>query len=321
MAAHESEFSVQAMCQVLGMSRSGYYAWRNRPASQRAQANERLRVQIREEYQLSRKTYGSPRIHAALKRKGVVCGRKRVARLMRLDNIAARRARRHIPRTTQKDPNAIPAPNLLNQDFSSPAPDRKWVSDITYIDTAEGWLYLAAVLDLFSRRVVGWAMDEHMEASLVQQAWNMAVLQRCPSAGLLHHSDQGTQYTSDAYQQGLAAHHCQVSMCRIGNCFDNAAMESFFSTLKTECANTQFTTRAQARTTKLRVHRSLVQSSPFALLTRLPQPGGVRTQFPALIVSTKTGQVHKEQRGRRTEMGEEINFTFIRNYNFINTLR
>src|SRR6266498_1884894 len=148
-----------------------------------------------------------------------------------------------------------------------------------------------------------------------------AVWQRHPSAALLHHSDQGTQYTSDAYQQGLAAHHCQVSMSRIGNCFDNAAMESFFSTLKTECANTQFTTRAQARTTKLRVHRSLVQSSPFALLTRLPQPGGVRTQFPALIVSTKTGQVHKEQRGRRTEMGEEINFSFIRNYNFINTLR
>ncbi len=201
MAAHESEFSVQAMCQVLGMSRSGYYAWRNRPASQRAQANERLRVQIREEYQLSRKTYGSPRIHAALKRKGVVCGRKRVACLMRLDHIAARRARRRIPHTTQKDPSAVPAPNLLNQDFSSPAPDRKWVSDITYIDTAEGWLYLAAVLDLFSRRVVGWAMAEHMETSLVQQAWNMAVLQRCPSAGLLHHSDQGSQYTSEVYQQ------------------------------------------------------------------------------------------------------------------------
>ena len=268
------------MCQTLGVSRSGYYAWCSRGKSPRVRANERLLVHIREEYQLSRKTYGSPRIHAVLRGKGVKCSRKRVARLMRLDQIAAQRARRRIPRTTQRDPNAMPAP------------DRKWVSDITYIDTAEGWLYLASVLDLFSRRVVGWAMDEHMEASLVQQAWNMAVWQRHPSAALLHHSDQGTQYTSDAYQQGLAAHHCQVSMSRIGNCFDNAAMESFFSTLKTECANTQFTTRAQARTTKLRVHRSLVQSSPFALLTRLPQPGGVRTQFPALIVSTKTGQVH-----------------------------
>lgn len=272
MAAQESAFRVKAMCRVLGVNRSGYYAWRNRPKSQRAQAKERLLVRIREEYQLSRKTYGSPRIHAALQREGVICSRKRVARLMRLDHIAARRARRRIPRTTQKDPGAVPAPNLLNQDFSAPAPDRKWVSDITYIDTAEGWLYLAAVLDLFSRRVVGWAMDEHMEASLVQQAWNMAVSQRCPSAGLLHHSDQGRQYTSEVYQQSLAAHHCQVSMSRLGNCFDNAAMESFLSTLKTECATGQFATRAQARTAifeyieawynRQRLHSSLGYLSP-----------------------------------------------------------
>ncbi len=272
MKLHESEFAVKQMCQVLGINRSGYYAWRSRPASQRAQANQRLLVQIREEYQLSRKTYGSPRIHATLRRKGVWCSRKRVARLMRLDKIAARRARRHIPRTTQKDPNAIPAPNLLNQDFSSPAPDRKWVSDITYIDTAEGWLYLAAVLDLFSRRVVGWAIDEHLEASLVQQAWHMAVVQRCPSADLLHHSDQGSQYTSEVYLQSLAAHHCQVSMSRTGNCFDNAAMESFFSTLKTECADEQFDTRAHARAAifeyieawynRQRLHSSLGYLSP-----------------------------------------------------------
>ena len=248
MKLHESEYGVKPMCQVLGVSRSGYYAWRRRPDSRRAQANQRLLVQIREEYQLSRKTYGSPRIHASLRRKGVRCSRKRVARLMRLDHIAARRTRRSIPRTTQKDPNAIPAPNLLNQDFSSPAPDRKWVSDITYIDTAEGWLYLAAVLDLFSRRVVGWAMDEHMEASLAQQAWHMVVAQRYPSADLLHHSDQGSQYTSEVYLQSLAAYHCQVSMSRSGNCFDNAAMESFFSTLKTECADEQFDTRAHAHT-------------------------------------------------------------------------
>jgi transposase InsO family protein len=248
MAAHESEHDVKRMCRVLAVSRSGYYAWRNRPDSQRTQANGTLLVRIREEYQLSRKTYGSPRIHAALRKKGVRCSRKRVARLMRLDQIAARRARRHIPHTTQRDPQVLPAPNLLNQDFSSPAPDRKWVSDITYIDTAEGWLYLAAVLDLFSRRIVGWAMDEHMETSLVQNAWNMAVSQRTPSAELLHHSDQGSQYTSDLYQQSLAAHHCQVSMSQVGNCFDNAAMESFFSTLKTECADHQFDTRAQART-------------------------------------------------------------------------
>jgi transposase InsO family protein len=248
MAAHESEHEVKRMCRVLGVSRSGYYTWRNRPKSQRTQANETLLVRIREEYQLSHKTYGSPRIHAALHKKGVRCSRKRVARLMHLDQIAARKPRRRIPHTTQRDPKALPAPNLLNQDFASPVPDRKWVSDITYIDTAEGWLYLAVVLDLFSRRVVGWAMDEHMEASLVQNAWNMAVSQRRPSAELLHHSDQGSQYTSDLYQRSLATHHCQVSMSRVGNCFDNAAMESFFSTLKTECACAQFETRTQART-------------------------------------------------------------------------
>jgi len=272
MAWHESEYSVKRMCRVLGVSRSGYYAWRNRAESPRAQANERLLVRIREEYQLSRKTYGSPRIHAALRSKGVPCSRKRVARLMRLEQIGARRARRRIPRTTHRNPEALPAPNLLNQDFSSPAPDRKWVSDITYIDTAEGWLYLASVLDLFSRRVVGWAMDKHMEASLVQKAWNMAVSQRQPSADLLHHSDQGSQYTSELYQQALAASHCQVSMSRVGNCFDNAAMESFFSTLKSECAVQQFDTRAHARTTifeyieawynRQRLHSSLGYLSP-----------------------------------------------------------
>lgn len=272
MAVHENEFGVKAMSRVLRVSRSGYYAWRNRPESQRAQANDRLLVRIREEYQLSRKTYGSPRIYAALRKKGVTCSRKRVARLMRLVQIAARRAHRRIPHTTQRDPKAMPAPNLLNQDFSSPAPDRKWVSDITYIDTAEGWLYLAAVLDLFSRRVVGWAVDEHMEATLAQQAWNMAISQRSPSADLLHHSDQGGQYTSELYQQALAACHCQVSMSRVGNCFDNAAMESFFSTLKTECADHQFDTRAHARTTifeyieawynRQRLHSSLGYLSP-----------------------------------------------------------
>jgi putative transposase len=248
MAGHESEYRVKTMCRVLDMSRSGYYAWRNRGRSERAEANESLLVQIREEYQLSRKTYGSPRIHAALHKKGIPCSRKRVARLMRLDHIAARRARRHIPRTTQRDPEAMPAPNLLNQDFSSPAPDRKWVSDITYIDTAEGWLYLASVLDLYSRRVVGWAMDEHMQASLVQQAWNMAITQRHPSADLLHHSDQGSQYTSEDFQRLLAQHGITCSMSRRGDCWDNSAIESFFSTLKKERVNRRnYRTRDEAR--------------------------------------------------------------------------
>jgi putative transposase len=248
MASHQGVYGVKSMCRALQVSRSGFYAWRGRPASRRAEANESLVAQIQEEHRASQQTYGSPRIHAALRRKGTLCGRNRVARLMRRHGITARKAHRRFPRTTQRNPWTTPAPNLLNQDFSSPAVDRKWVSDITYIDTAEGWLYLASVLDLFSRRVVGWAMANHMETSLVQEALEMALWQRHPPQGWMHHSDQGSQYTSEAYQQALAAHDCQVSMSRVGNCFDNAAMESFFATLKTECARQRFATRAQART-------------------------------------------------------------------------
>jgi transposase InsO family protein len=191
---------------------------------------------------------------------------------MQVQGMIARKTHKRFPRTTQRNPRALPAPNLLNQDFSSPAVDRKWVTDITYIDTAEGWLYLAAVMDLFSRQVVGWAMDEHMETSLVEQALQMGMLRRQPSEGLLHHSDQGCQYTSEAYQRALARYQCQVSMSRVGNCFDNAAMESFFKTLKTECACQPFPTRALARTAifeyiegwynRQRLHSSLGYLSP-----------------------------------------------------------
>ncbi len=248
MASRAGEYGVKEMCQVLQVSRSGYYAWRSRPESRRAQANGRLLVQIREAYQCSQQSYGSPRIHKDLRDQGVVCSRKRIARLMRREQMVARKAHKRVPRTTRRDRHAKPAPNLLNQEFSAPAPDRKWAGDMTYIDTAEGWLYLAVILDLFSRKVVGWAMDAHMDASLVQQAWHMAVSQRSPSPDLLHHSDQGSQYTSAAYQYDLALYHCQVSMSAVGDCFDNAVIESFFATLKTECAFEQFATRAQART-------------------------------------------------------------------------
>lgn len=272
MAEHESEFRIQRMCRVLGVGRSGYYAWCSRSASQRVQEDEVLFVKIRQEYQISRGTYGSPRIHAALQKQGVKCSQKRVARLMRLHKIAGRKRQKRRPVTTQRDPGAIPAPNLLNQEFYASAPDQKWVSDITYIETAEGWLYLASILDLFSRKVVGWAMADHMEASLVEDALKMALQQRQPEAGLLHHSDQGRQYTSIAYQDRLANAHCQVSMSRTGNCYDNAAMESFFGTLKTECATQPFATRAQARTAifefieawynRQRLHSSLDYLSP-----------------------------------------------------------
>jgi len=272
MAAHEGQYVVQRMCRALQVSRSGYYAWRGRPASRRAQANELLLGQIREEFQASRRTYGSPRIHAALRRKGASCSRHRIVRLMHLHGMTATSRRRRFPRTTQRNARAIAAPNLLWQDFSSPAPDRKWVSDITYIDTAEGWLYLAVVMDLFSRRVVGWAMADHTQTSLVQEAFEMALLRRQPDQGLLHHSDQGSQYTSEAFQQILRSHHCAVSMSRVGNCYDNAPIESFFGTLKTECARRQFATRAQARTAifeyieiwynRRRLHSALDYTSP-----------------------------------------------------------
>ena len=272
IAAHQEEYTIQGMCRALGVGRSGYYAWSTRPLSQRAQANQVLAEQIQEEHRASRQTYGSPRIHAALLRKGVACGRHRIAHLMRLHQMTGRKAHKRFPRTTQRNPQALPAPNLLNQDFSAPAMDQKWVSDITYIDTAEGWLYLAAVMDLFSRQVVGWAMDDHMETSLVEEALKMAMLRRQPPPGLLHHSDQGSQYTSEAYRQALANYHCQVSMSRVGNCFDNTAMESFFSTLKSECARQPFATRAQARTAifefieawynRQRLHSSLGYLSP-----------------------------------------------------------
>jgi putative transposase len=272
MAAHAGEFRIERMCRVLGVGRSGYYAWRSRPASQRARTNEALLVQIQAEYETSRETYGSPRIHASLQRQGVRCSRKRVARLMQLHQIRARTRKNRRPVTTQREAGAMPAPNLLNREFSASVPNQKWVSDITYIETAEGWLYLAAVLDLFSRRIVGWAMAEHMEASLVEAAWNMALVQRHPQTGLLHHSDQGRQYTSSIYQNALATSHCQVSMSRVGNCYDNAALESFFATLKTECATQPFATRTQARSAifeyieawynRLRLHSSLGYLSP-----------------------------------------------------------
>ncbi len=272
LAAHLHEHRLGCLCRVLGVSRSGYYAWQTRQMSQRAQANQRLLAQIRQMHAASQQTYGAPRIHAALRRAGVACNRKRVARLMRQDRLVGRGVRRRVPHTTQRDKQAIPAPNRLNQEFASPAPNRKWVADLTYIATAEGWLYLAVVLDLYSRLVVGWALGEQSDASLVQNALQMALRQRRPAKGLLHHSDQGSQYTSALYRQVLARFGCAESMSRVGNCYDNAVMESFFATLKAECAPRPFAGRAQARTAifeyieawynRQRLHSSLGYRSP-----------------------------------------------------------
>lgn len=272
IAAHAGQFSIQRMCNVMRVGRSGYYAWVKRPASSRAQANQALLALIRVAYQDSRQTYGSPRLHLALRQQGIACGRHRVARLMRASGLCARPKRRFRPVTTQRADNVVPAPNRLNQDFAAAAPNQKWASDFTYIETDEGWLYLAVVLDLFSRRVIGWAMRETMETELVEAALRMALEDRQPAAGLLHHSDQGCQYTSTAYLTDLTTAHSQLSMSRVGNCFDNAMVESFFSTLKNECVTGPFRTRAEARTTifeylevwynRQRMHSSLGYRSP-----------------------------------------------------------
>jgi putative transposase len=266
------EFSVKRMCQLLGVTRSGYYAWRPEEARARELENRVLVEQIRTEFKTSRKTYGSPRIWVALQRQGIACGRHRVARLMRTERISPEKRHKRYPVTTQRQRGVVPAPNRLDQDFSATAANQKWVSDFTYIDTAEGWLYLATILDLFSRKVVGWAMAEQMDTALVETALHMALRGRRPTTNLLHHSDQGRQYTSAAYQASLSNANIQVSMSRVGNCHDNAVAESFFGTLKTECVTGQFDSHALARTTifeyievwynRLRLHSTLGYLSP-----------------------------------------------------------
>lgn len=249
IAEHAQTDGVARLCRVLGVSRSGYYAWKKRGPSARAQVNQELLDAIRTAFAASRQTYGAPRIHVTLQRQQRTCGRHRVARLMRQDGLRARPRRKKHPVTTQRDPQAVPAPNRLNQDFTADRPDQKWVSDFTYIDTGEGWLYLAVVLDLYSRRVIGWAMRATMDETLVERALRMALTDRQPTPGLLHHSDQGSQYTAQAYLDCLRAAQSQLSMSRVGNCYDNAVMESFFATLKAECVTGPFPTRASARTT------------------------------------------------------------------------
>ena len=245
---HQDEFPVQRMCRVLGVSASGYYAWRARPVSPRVQTNQKLLAEIRSIHSRSRKTYGSPRVHAELRDCNFVVGKNRVARLMRAENLRGQRKRKQ-PRTTNSQHRYPVAPNHLNRDFHATRPNEKWLADITYIPTAEGWLYLAVVLDLFSRKIVGWSFSASLESNLVEQAFRMAVHSRPTLLGLLHHSDRGSQYAGDAYQQLLIHQQIQVSMSRTGNCYDNAPMESFFSTLKCEHVHFQnYQTRQEAQT-------------------------------------------------------------------------
>jgi putative transposase len=233
---HEGQYTVVLMCRVLEVWRAGYYAWRRRPPSVRAQADTRLRVAIRAIHAASRGRYGRPRIHRALRAQQLRCSPKRVARLMQLEGLRGKRARRF--RTTTRADGTPPAPNHLQRRFRVAQPNQVWASDVTACSTAEGWLYLAVVLDLASRRVIGWAVGGTVGQELTLAALRQALRRRAPAAGLLHHSDRGAHYTGTSYQRLLAAHGGRASMSRSGDCWDNAVVESFFATLKTELETT-----------------------------------------------------------------------------------
>lgn len=244
---HRETFRVGVMCEVLRVSRSGYYAWRERPHSEREQANRQLLRAIERIHAESRGAYGSPRVHQTLRRGGVSCGRHRVARLMREEGLRGKAKQRFRSIATKR--SEMPsAPNLLARSFSAPAPDRAWVADITIVRTGEGWLHLAVVLDLFSRKVVGWATSERVQQAIALEALAMAIRRRRPEPGLVHHSDRGGQYAAAAYQALLDRHGLVSSMSRPGNCLDNAVAESFFHTLKTELVyHEHYRTREAAR--------------------------------------------------------------------------
>jgi transposase InsO family protein len=279
MLAEKAHYPVRTMCTALGVSPSGYYAWRGRPLlTPQVRANRALGARIRAIHAASRGRYGSPRIHRALHAEGERLGRNRVIRLMRTEHLRGRPSRRFRV-TTQADPAAAVAPNRLNQVFRATAPNRVWTADITALPTGEGWLYLAVLLDLYSRRIVGWAVRPTLETELVCAAWHMARERRRPAAGLIHHSDRGCQYTSARYQTLLHRHHVTCSMSRRGNCFDNAPTESFFRTLKVEIDTACYWETRRAATAALaafidgfyntrRLHSSLNYQSPAAFEAR-----------------------------------------------------
>jgi putative transposase len=269
---HRSSLRVKKMCQALQVSRSGYYNWRGRPESNRSRDNRILLSHIRVVHRQSRENYGSPRVTVELKESGLSCGENRVARLMRHNGISAKRRRQFRVTTNSKHHYPV-APNLLNRQFDVSTPNAVWVSDITYIWTTEGWLYLAGVVDLHSRMVVGWSMNHRITEQLTLDALNHAIICRQPSQGLLHHSDRGSQYASDNYQKLLRTNQITCSMSRKGDCWDNAVMESFFATLKTELIyRERFFTREDAKSkifeyiemfyNRKRRHSSLGYKSP-----------------------------------------------------------
>ena len=274
---HKTCWPITAMCRVLGVSRSGYHAWRQRPPSVRARRREQLAAQARAVHEANRGVYGSPRVYHALLAQGVKVCVNTVAKVMRWAGIAGKKKRKFVPRTTDSSMTHQPAPNLLERHFTPGKAGERWVSDITYVPTHEGWLYLAAVLDLGTRKIVGWAMAAEMKAGLALDALRMALTRRGPGRAeqLLHHSDRGVQYASDDYQRLLEDQRIRVSMSGKGDCYDNAAMESFWATLKTELIHEEdYATHEQAQGSifeyievfynRVRLHSTLGYVSPEA---------------------------------------------------------
>jgi transposase InsO family protein len=245
--AEKANYPVCTLCRILKVRRSGFYAWCKRPESERSRTDKQLSVEVRSLFKANKRRYGSPRIHEELKAQGRRVGRHRVARLMREQGLQARRRHRFVRTTDSKHTLAV-AQNLLGRNFEAAAPNQVWVGDVTFIATREGWLYLAVLVDLFSRRIVGWAMSDKNDEALTLGALQMAIDQRRPAPGLIHHTDRGTTYASTEYQDVLRRHGFRCSMSRKGDCLDNAVAESLFSTIKTECTQWEvFPSREVAR--------------------------------------------------------------------------
>jgi putative transposase len=275
MEKHQADFPVAEMGRVLGVRASGFHAWQQREPGVRQQRRTALAVEIKAVHAHFRGVYGAPRIRRQLYAQAVAVCENTVAAIMRQLGLRSKRVRKFVPSTTDAKHAHPIAPNALDREFHAERPNRKWVTDITYIETGEGWLYVAAVLDLYSRKIVGWSMAEHLRAELVLDALSMALARRRPGAGLLHHSDRGVQYACDAYRQMLEENGIECSMSRTGNCYDNAVMESFWSTLKTELVyHEDYATREQARHSifeymeafynRIRMHSSIGYVSPEA---------------------------------------------------------
>ena len=281
MQEYAKLFSIERMSKVFGVSRGGYYQFIHANPSKRRQEDERLLTKITAIHTTSRQTYGSPRIHAELRDDGETCSRKRIAKIMHKAGVVAKMKKR-FKITTRSSPDAIPAPNLLQQDFTAERPNQRWVADFTYVSTQEGWLYVATVLDLFSRRIIGLSMSDRMTTELVASALQQALIHRKPPIDLIHHSDRGSQYTSIAFRKLLKEHNIIASMSGTGNCYDNATMESFYHTLKTEHVYFEFyKTRHEAKQSifeyvevfynRKRRHSALSYFSPMAFEARWEQ--------------------------------------------------